>query len=41
MRCGACALTFHTAPNDGNDGCACTLHDCGCRIRREAGEKKS
>ena len=35
-RCDHCDLTFHTGPNDGNEGCDCNLHGCGCRIKREA-----
>lgn len=35
-RCDHCDLTFHTAPDQGNDGCGCNRYGCGCRIKREA-----
>lgn len=34
--CARCSLMFHTAPDDGDDGCDCRHYGCGCRIKREA-----
>lgn len=35
-RCDHCDLAFHTPPDQGNPGCGCLMHGCGCRIKREA-----